>query len=141
MLTDEEIASFEQDGYVVVRGAVPAETIGRCQDEVTAELAVRGIDVGDPATWTTPVERIPCPETPAFAAAGTQPSLWSVYDQLLTPGSWWRRPGVGGTIPVRFPHPDDPGDAGWHIDGSFAGEDGYWVNLRSAGRGLWLCSC
>jgi ectoine hydroxylase-related dioxygenase (phytanoyl-CoA dioxygenase family) len=31
----------------------------------------------------------------------------------------------------------NPGDAGWHIDGSFEGPDGrYWVNVRSKMRGL-----
>jgi len=63
--------------------------------------------------------------------------LWEVYDQLLGEKAWWKRQGVGGTIPVRFPSETDPGDAGWHIDGSFEGPDGsYWVNARSAKRGL-----
>ena len=35
-------------------------------------------------------------------------------------GRWRPRDGLG-TFPVRFPHPDDPGDAGWHIDVSFPG--------------------
>jgi hypothetical protein len=56
--------------------------------------------------------RIDCPESEAFAAAGTQPVLWEAFDQLIGAGRWWRRRGVGGTIPVRFPGPDDPGDAG-----------------------------
>jgi hypothetical protein len=48
-----------------------------------------------------------------------------------------RRDGLG-TFPVRFPHPDDPGDAGWHMEGSYTveGEQGYWLNLRSRGRAL-----
>jgi hypothetical protein len=47
---------------------------------------------------------------------------------------------------VRFPHPDDPGDAGWHVDVSFAGEDcdpneqrdfsAWRVNVTSRGRAL-----
>jgi hypothetical protein len=44
---------------------------------------------------------------------------------------------------VRFPHADEPNDAGWHIDAGFCedGEDpadffGYRVNLRSRGRAL-----
>ena len=46
---------------------------------------------------------------------------------------------MGGTIPVRFPSQVDPGDAGWHCDGSFTGPDGaYWLNVASRGRGL-LC--
>jgi hypothetical protein len=43
---------------------------------------------------------------------------------------------VGGTIPVRFPSPDDPGDAGWHIESSFEVDGHQRVNVRSRGRGL-----
>jgi hypothetical protein len=76
------------------------------------------------------------PIRPLFAAAGTQPPLWSAYDQLLGFDSWRRRQGVGGSIPVRFLRADDPGDAGWHISGSFELEGDYWVNVRSKERGL-----
>ena len=51
-----------------------------------------------------------------------------------------------GCLKVRFPHPDDPGDAGWHVDLSFAGEDcdpneqrdfsAWRVNVTSRGRAL-----
>jgi hypothetical protein len=51
-------------------------------------------------------------------------------------GRWWQRPGVGGTIPVRFPSPDDPGDAGWHIEASFEVNGRQRVGIRSRGRGL-----
>ena len=47
-----------------------------------------------------------------------------------------RRRGVGGSIPVRFPSRADPGDAGWHIEGSFDRGGEWWVNYRSRGRGL-----
>ena len=43
---------------------------------------------------------------------------------------------MGGSIPVRFPSEDDPGDAGWHIESSYE-VDGQWrVNVRSRARGL-----
>src|SRR5206468_6224142 len=50
-----------------------------------------------------------------------------------------------GTFPVRFPSPDDPGDAGWHVDVSFPDEaedagpndsSGWRVNVTSRGRAL-----
>ncbi len=107
-----------------------------CRVQIEAALRARGVDPDDETTWTRPVVRIWCPETPPFAAAGSQPVLWDLYDRLLGEGTWWRRSGVGGSVPVRFPHPADPGDAGWHIDGSFEHEGSYWVNVRSRERGL-----
>jgi len=136
VLEEAVIERFVRDGFVAIRAAVPAEVIRACWNEIGAALHREGVDLADPATWTAPVVRIACPETPAFAAAGTQPALWEAYDQLLGVGTWWRRRGVGGTIPVRFPHEADPGDAGWHIDGSFEVDGRYWVNHRSRDRGL-----
>jgi hypothetical protein len=133
---DVDIEQFERDGYLVVPGAVPADVVAACRAEIDDGLRARGVDPADASTWTDPVVRIWCPETPPFAAAGSQPVLWDLYDRLLGAGTWWRRMGVGGSVPVRFPHPDDPGDAGWHIDGSFEHEGAYWVNVRSANRGL-----
>ena len=43
---------------------------------------------------------------------------------------------MGGSIPVRFPSQADPGDAGWHIEGSFEADGDWWVNYRSRARGL-----
>lgn len=43
-----------------------------------------------------------------------------------------------GTFPVRFPSPDDTGDAGWHIDVSFGQDEPNFLdwraNIRSRGR-------
>jgi hypothetical protein len=92
--------------------------VAACQDVIWDELAKQGV-TGDPASWTEPVVRIPCPEGGPFAVAGTQPVVWEACDQLIGgPDRWWRRPGVGGTLPVRFPSEGDPGDAGWHIEAS-----------------------
>jgi hypothetical protein len=59
-----------------------------------------------------------------------------MYDALLGAGRWVQRGGVGGTLPVRFPSTKDPGDAGWHIDGSYDVDGRWWVNVRSRRRGL-----
>src|SRR5262245_65799484 len=87
---------------------------------IEEQLLARGVDPRDPSTWIAPVVRMPCPEGPAFTAAGTAPALHELYDALRGPGRWIRREGVGGSIPVRFPSMQDPGDAGWHMDGSYA---------------------
>ena len=91
-----------------------------CLDVIEAELRMRGVEPRDAATWKDPVVRLLCPEGPAFAAAGTSPALHAAYDVLLGAGRWIPRRAVGGTLPIRFPSARDPGDAGWHVDGSFA---------------------
>ena len=136
MLSAAEIEAFTADGFVAVRGAVPAPVVRACQDEVWAALGERGVQRDDPATWRDPVVRIPCPDSDAFAAAGTVPVLWEAFDQLIGPGRWLPRQGVGGSVPVRFPSPVDPGDAGWHIEGSYSHGGEQWVNYRSRARGL-----
>ncbi|MET7280534.1 phytanoyl-CoA dioxygenase family protein [Kribbella sp. NPDC005582] len=140
MLTADEIASFVRDGFVVVRGAVPRPVVDACVDVIWEELEMRGISRADAASWTKPVERIECPwegrQGQPFAAAGTAGALWEAYDQLIGPDKWWRREGVGGTIPVRFPHPADPGDAGWHIETSYLDGGSWRANVRSRERGL-----
>lgn len=138
MLGDDEIQQFTDDGFLAIRGAVPEPVLGGCVASLHEELASAGINVEDPSTWTDPVVRLWCPEGPAFAAAGTQPPLWEAYDQLLGPGRHVERQAVGGSVPVRFPSEADPGDAGWHVDGSFAIDDTWGINIHSRGRGL-LC--
>lgn len=44
---------------------------------------------------------------------------------------------MGGTFAVRFPVDVDPGDDGWHFEGSYAGTDGWsWTNYWSKDRAL-----
>ncbi len=140
VLSSGELAVFEQDGFLHLPGAVPRPVIDACVDVIWERLAGQGVSRDDPSTWSAPVVRINCPEGGEdgrpFAAAGTAKPLWEAYDQLIGPGLWWKRAGVGGTIPVRFPHPGDPGDAGWHVESSYEVDDGWRTNIRSRGRGL-----
>lgn len=90
-----------------------------------------------PPTWTRPVVRIDsCAEEPFRRAANT-PRLHGAYDQLAGAGRWVAPRGLG-TFSIRFPHHDDPGDTGWHLDGSYhvEGDTWPWLNLRSYGRAL-----
>ena len=136
MLSQTEIGSFVVDGFVAVRGAVPDVVLQACQAKIWSALGDRGVLREDPSTWRDPVVRIPCPESEAFAAAGTQPVLWEAFDQLIGEGRWRRRRGVGGSIPARFPSQADPGDTAWHIEASIDKGGERWVNYRSRGRGL-----
>jgi hypothetical protein len=130
------IDDFCAAGFLVVRDAVAPDTVRACVDAIEDELRVRVVDPRDPKTWTQPVVRLPCPEGPAFATAGQSPALRETYDTLLGPGTWIQREGIGGTVPIRFPSKTDPGDAGWHIDGSYDVNGQWWVNVHSRGRGL-----
>lgn len=56
---------------------------------------------------------------------------------------WWARAPRGsrsslGSFPLRFPHEEEPDDAGWHIEGGYAVEGANWpyTNLRSRDRAL-----
>jgi hypothetical protein len=70
------------------------------------------------------------------------PVLHQAFDQLVGPGRWQPR-GDLGTFPIRFPSPDDPRDAGWHVDSSFPPDLGdtsdylnWRINVFSKGRAL-----
>ncbi|MDA0564109.1 phytanoyl-CoA dioxygenase family protein [Streptomonospora sp. S1-112] len=133
MLTEREIASFVEDGFVAVRGAFPRDLAERGRAELWADL---GCDPDDPATWTRPVVRLGGYHSAPFVAAANTPALHAAYDRLAGAGRW-RAPLGLGTFPVRFPSEEPPGDDGWHLDASFSGAQGeYRVNLRSRGRAL-----
>lgn len=134
VLSEHEVAAFVRDGFVRLAGAFPRETADACREFLWREA---GLSPDDPAGWTQPVVRLPGSAAEPFQQAATTPRLHAAFDQLVGEGSWLPRVGLG-TFPIRFPHPDDPGDAGWHIDGGYALADGagLGVNLRSRGRAL-----
>src|SRR5436305_372123 len=89
MLSNAEMERFVADGFVAVRGALPGGVAARCRDVIWEQLAARGVDRHDRATWRSPVVRISCPEGGPFVEAGTAPALW----ETSTPAS---RPRTGG---------------------------------------------
>ncbi len=97
-------------------------------------LDERGVCKDDPVTWP-PLMHIDSLAGGPFAAAGTSPALAAAYDVLIGPGRWTPRVDAGGAVVVRFPS-EDRADAGYHVEGSYEGPDGYWVNVRSRARGL-----
>ncbi len=132
----EEVERFMAEGFIAVRAAIEPDVLRACRCELDEALRRRGIDPDDRATWRAPVVRFDCPVSAAFGAAGNTPPVIAAIDALLG-GEWRRRlDTVGGTVPVRFPSERDPGDAGWHVDGSFEVAGQYWVDVRSRGRGL-----
>jgi len=135
-LGETAIEAFVRDGFLRLDNAFPRDLA----DEARAILwRDTGCDPDDPATWTRPVIRLGDYAQPPFRAAVNTPALHAAFDALVGRGRWLPR-GSLGTFPVRFPSPDDPGDAGWHIDVSFGTEDPDFMqwraNVVSRGRAL-----
>jgi hypothetical protein len=133
-LTDAEVERFVQDGFVHLPGAFPAELAAECREILWRDT---GCDPDDPQTWTRPVIRLgDYPQEPFRQAANT-PVLHDAFDRLVGPGRWQQRISLG-TVPVRFPHPADPGDDGLHLEASYYVEGAQWpyVNVHSRGRAL-----
>lgn len=126
--------AFLRDGFVRIRGAVPAPTARACADLLWERT---GCDPADPATWTQPVHWVGDMAQPPFAEAANSPALRAAFDRLVGAGRWVPRHSLG-SFPLRFPHPDEPDDAGWHIEGSYdvPGETWHFANVRSRDRAL-----
>lgn len=136
-LSPAEIDSFVENGFIRIDEAFPASLAGAARDILWRDLA---LDPDDPASWTRPVVRLGMYEQPPFIEAAATSRLTSAYDRLAGAGRWLPVRSMG-TFPVRFPSPDDPGDAGWHVDASFDWDVqpnflDWRVNIRSRGR--WL---
>lgn len=141
VLSDAQRKQFVGDGFVKLDDAFPREIAAEGREILWREI---GCDPEDRGTWTRPVIRIgDCAQEPFRQAANTA-ILHAAFDQLVGVGRWVPRESLGG-FPIRFPHSDDPGDTGWHVDASFppdpvigpAGSYFNWrVNLRSTGRAL-----
>lgn len=135
-LDQAQIDTFITDGFVRLDNAFSSDlaSIGRA-----ILWAATGCNPDDRTTWTRPVVWLGEFSQPAFSDAANTPLLQSAYDQLVGPGRWLPKGGLG-TFPVRFPLPQDNGDTGWHIDASF-GHDApdfldWRINISSKGRAL-----
>ena len=136
-LTDAEIDSFVEDGFVRLDAVFSPELALAARAILWRDT---GCNPGDPSTWTRPVVRLGEYGAPPFAEAADGPRLRSAFEQLVGPGRWLPRSSLG-SFPIRFPSAEDPGDAGWHVDAGFPGDDpgnylAWRVNVRSRGRAL-----
>lgn len=134
-----QIQHFIECGFIRLDNAFPRELAEECRAILWHDT---GCDPHDPATWTKPVIRLGDYAQPPFQQAVNTLQLHHAFDQLVGKGYWQPRHSLG-TFPIRFPHPDDPGDAGWHIDASFADEHSdendffsWRVNVYSKERAL-----
>ena len=129
-----DVDSFIRDGYVVIRGAFDADTAAACRSAIWDAMAEQGVRQDDPASWP-PLVELGGLAGESFTAAGTSPALAGACDELIGPSRWTSPVDCGGAVVVRFPS-EDRANAGYHIEGSYGGPGGYWVNVRSKARGL-----
>jgi hypothetical protein len=132
-LDHTETQRFIEQGFLRLDGAFPRALAEECRELLWRDM---GCDPNDRSTWKRPIIRLGDYAQEPFRRAANTPLLHAAFDQLVGPGRWVPRASLG-TFPIRFPSPDDPGDAGWHADASFAGDDGSWrLNVTSRGRAL-----
>lgn len=135
-LSAAQIEQFVEEGFVRIDDAFPRAVADEVREILWRDLPC---DRNDPATWTKPVIRLGEHAEPPIANAANTPRLHDAFDALAGRGRWWPCDRMIA-FPIRFPHPDDPGDAGWHVDASFPPEQYtddflHWrVNYRSRDR-------
>jgi len=134
-LSGNQIDQFVEQGFLHIESAFPSSTAKACVDLLWQELETRhGLARANPDTWTSPVIRLDGHAGQPFVDAANTPRLVRAFDQLAGVGRWQR---IGmGTFPIRFPSEADPGDAGWHIDGSYYVGRKIFANLVSRERAL-----
>jgi Phytanoyl-CoA dioxygenase (PhyH) len=135
VLSDEEVQRFVADGYLRLDNAFDDKLAAACVADLWSSLDA---DPKDASTWTAPVLRIFGSSSPVLLEAINTPRLVNAIDDVVGIGQWQARNCGYGTFPVRFPSNTDPGDTGWHIDGSFGDPPWYHVNFESRGRALLL---
>src|SRR4051794_28728975 len=135
-MDDELVERFLEDGFVKIEGAFPPRVAQHC-----ASLLWRGTgyDPPGPASREDPVGGVAGRAQGPSAPAVNTPVLHEALDLLVGENRWQSRYSLG-TFPLRFPHAEEPDDAGWHIEGSSLPEDApagmYHTNLRSRDRAL-----
>ena len=135
-LENAQVEQFISDGFVKIDNAFSRELADECRAILWRDT---GCDPDDPKTWTRPVIRLGQYGQQPFVRAANTLLLHHAFDQLVGKDRW--QPLISlGTFPVRFPSPDDPGDAGWHIDVSFGTEHPdlmeWRANITSKNRAL-----
>jgi len=135
-LTPGQVQTFIDDGFVKIENAFSTDLAKQCRDELWADI---GLSPDQPERWTRPVIRVGSKASPPFIEAANTPLLREAYDQLVGDGRWLAPMGLG-TLPIRFPSTDSPGDDGWHVDMSFGTANAdfmeWRVNVKSSGRAL-----
>ncbi|WP_293380492.1 phytanoyl-CoA dioxygenase family protein [Phenylobacterium sp.] len=138
-LSPDEVRTFRDGGYLILRGAFAQEDALAMQDEWWAELAeTHAILRDDPGTWRPIPGDLKRAKASPLQQAILTPRVRGVMDDLLGPGEW-RRPADWGRTLATFPQPDarperwDVPTGLWHWDSPTA-----WH--RDALNGLFVVS-
>lgn len=141
-MSDAQRKQFVRDGFVKLEDVFPRETAAEAREILWHAV---GFNPDDGRTWTRPVVRLGDFAQKPFRQAVNNELLHAAFDEIVGVGRWVPRASLGGFV-VRFPHPDDPADTGWHLDASFPsnradepppGSLFEWrINVRSQGRAL-----
>lgn len=119
MLTSQQLAAYDRDGYVVVPGLVAEQACERmCARIWDALEAVHGIRQGEPDTWTQSMPRglqDLCKSDGLAELAA--PAFLEAVDDLLGAGQWDAPAHWGGPLP-NFPSrsPWNVPFRMWHLD-------------------------
>lgn len=138
-LTNSQREQFLREGFVKVENAFSSALAAEAREIL---WRASGCDEHDKGTWTRPVVRLGDFAEEPFRKAANTDRLHAAFDDLVGAGRWTPRQSLG-TFVIRFPHAEDPGDTGWHLDASFpppaGGAESYFdwrINVRSDGRAL-----
>jgi hypothetical protein len=117
VLTVEQVASFRNDGFVLIERALGETEITGMLDRLWAGLEKNGASRHDPATWTSRASvRLHAIRT-ADVPPGDNPAVRSALDEFFGAGGW-KPPKNWGQALVTFPTegpwklPTGP----WHLD-------------------------
>ena len=133
VLSRAELEAYRRDGFIHLPEAFPRALALRCRDLLWKQIDE---DPTDSSTWRRPVVRVGSQTDPAFSDAAQSPRWVRAIEELVGPTAA-PTPWMGGTFAIRFPVDEDPGDDGWHIEGSYLGPDGWWwTNYWSRDRAL-----
>jgi Phytanoyl-CoA dioxygenase (PhyH) len=131
-LSSAQVDEFIRNGFVRLESAFPRDLAHDCVQLLWPRI---GCAPDAPGAWHRPVIRHPSWDAEPFKQAANTARLHGSFDQLVGGGRWLPRSNPGLFV-IRFPSTENPGDAGWHIDGSFDVGGEWWVNFRSRGRAL-----
>jgi hypothetical protein len=136
-LSEKQIHSFINDGFVKIDQAFPTNIADECRAILWEQTSC---NPNNPDTWTAPVIRIGELGLAPFQQAANTALLHTAFNQLAGKDNWLPSTTIG-SFPIRFPSAIPATDTGWHVDASFPGEDAtdyfkWRINVHSRGRAL-----